>query len=349
MLKKAPLLLAIILLTTGGTTPFDAQAAQQPSANALKGSLPSLTCQDTTDFSGFETRGFNSRREKKNLDYTFRYRPEDDDYGVTRWLLVPLHPTSRAKKGDLQLTRGTNCFTFGCKGCDSYNPNLAIAYSYNPKSVVPVAIARWSTGQPKVWSHTGTLKNVRDEVDTLALIGLDARDNRVVYHQSYFSQGARRGGSFYGWINRGLCNHAVAYLPAWQSMYVVSSKTLEALAFFDVPYADNASLTLEALSIYTAVDKNGRVKARFGIRLDGDAADKQKLKEYGELALTTVLEELAGREIEQISVTNPVRANNIKNGVLMLEADLYFLDWIDAIDAIAETVAENEDICKIWE
>jgi hypothetical protein len=349
MLKKSPLLLAIILLTTGGTTPLDAQATQQPSANALKGSLPSLTCQDTTDSSGFETRGFNSRREKKNLDYTFRYRLEDYDYGVVRWLLVPLHPTSRAKKGDRRLTQGTSCFTFGCKGCDSYNPNLAISYSYNPKSVEGVAVERWKTGFLKRWTHTGTLRNVRDEVDSLALIGLDAQGNRVAYHQDFFSQGARQGGTFFGSLNRLACKASVVGLPIAKGMYVVSGKTLEALDLFNIPYADKASLTLEAFSIYTGVDKNGRVTARFGIRLDGDAADKQKLKDYGVLAFTTVLEELAGREIEQISVTNPVRANNIKNDLLMLEANIYILDWIDAIDAIAETMDENEDVCKIWD
>lgn len=347
MLKKAPLLLAIILLTTGGTTPLDAQAAEQPTANALKGSLPSLTCQDTTDSGGFETRAFNSRREKKNLDYTFRYRLEDEDYGVVRWQLVPLHPTSRAKNGDTRLTKGTSCWTFGCKDCDSYNPNLAISYSFNPKSVQDIAIERWRSGLVKRWTHTGTLRNVRDEVDSLALIGLDARGNRVVYHERFFNE--RRGGTFFGSLQRLACKQAVVGLPIAQGMYVVSRKTLEALDLFNVPYADNASLTLEAFSIYGAVDKNGRVKARFGIRLDGDAADKQKLKDYGEFAFTTVLEELAGKRIEQISVTNPVRANNIKNGLLLLEADVYILDWIDAIDAIQETMDENEDVCKIWD
>lgn len=341
MLKKAPLLLAIILLTTGGASPLDARAAEVPSASAFKQSLPSLSCQPMGDLlPGRTYRGFEFRRDRKDLDYTFHYRLEDDDYGVTRWLLVPLHPLSQAKKGDRQISLGTSCYGYE----DGYR------YSYNPKSVQSVAVSRNSQGFPRKWNFDGRIRRVRDEVDSLALIGLNAEGQRVVFHWRYSETGARQGGSVWGKLNRLACKISVVGLPIAQGMYVVSSKTLEALDLFNVPGVDNANLQLKGFSIYAGVDSNGRVKGRFGIRFDGDPADMQKALELGELAVTTMLEDLTGELIDDISVTNPRTAIAIEDVMFIVEATIYLDDWMSAIDALSETVSETDlDLCKIWD
>ena len=341
MLKKSALLAASTILLTCGMLPLSAAAARSPESEPTLETRPTLNCQPMGDLLlGRSYRGYEFRRDGKDLDYTFRYRLEDEDLGVTRWLLVPLHPTNQAKKGDLQLTLGTSCQSYD----DGYS------YSYNPKSVQSISVSRNSNGFPRKWNFDGRLRRVRDEVDSLALIGLNAQGNRVVFHWRYSETGPRRGGTILGKLNGLACRVSVVGLPIAQGIYVVSSKTLEALSLLEVPGADKANLTLEGFSIYAGVDSEGRVKGRFGIRFDGSASDRQKALEYGELAVATMIEELTGEVIDDIAVTNPRSARNIKDGMFFVDATIYLDDWMSAIDALEETVSATDlDLCRIWD
>jgi len=341
MLKKSALLAVSAILLTCGTPPLSAAAARSPESEPALETRPLLNCQPMGDLlMGRSYRGYEFRRDGKNLNYTFRYRLEDDDLGVTRWLLVPLHPTNQAKRGDSQFTLGTSCFSYK----DGYS------YSYNPKSVRAIEVSRHSNGFPKYWNFDGRLLRVRDEVDSLALIGLNAQGNRVVFHIRYSETGPRRGGTILGKLNGLACRVSVVGLPIAQGIYVVSRKSLEALSLLEVPGADKANLTLEGFSIYAGVDSNGRVKGRFGIRFDGSASDREKILEYGELAVTTMLEELNGELIDDIAMSSPRSARNIKEGLFFVDAELYLDDWMSAIDALEETVSETDlDLCKYWD
>ena len=339
-MKKSALLAVSAILLTCGTPPLSAAAARNPESEPALETRPLLNCQPMGDLlMGRSYRGYEFRRDGKNLDYTFRYRLEDDDLGVTRWVLVPLHPTNQAKKGDSQFTHGTSCFSY-----------TGLSYSYNPKSVRAIDVSRNSNGFPKYWNFDGRLPRVRDEVDALALIGLNAQGNRVVFHIRFSETGPRRGGTILGKLNGLACRVSVVGLPIAQGIYVVSRKSLEALSLLEVPGADKANLTLEGFSIYAGVNSEGRVTGRFGIRFDGSASDREKILEYGELAVTTMLEELNGELIDDIVITSPRSARNIKGGMFFVDAEIYLDDWMYAIAALEETVSASDlDLCKFWD
>jgi hypothetical protein len=303
---------------------------------------PQLNCQpmggDT--LIGRDYRNFTFSRAKKDLEWTFRYRPEDDDYGITKWLLVPLHPTSEAKSGDKVLSLGTEC------------ANLALreSYSYNPKNVRDISVKRRDSGVLYKWNFEGRIRRVRDEVDSLALIGFNNSNQRVAFHFAAAHTGPRVGGTLWGKIEGLKCKVSTIGLPISQGAYVVSSRVLAALDLAGVPYADRANLILQSFSIYAAVDSDGRVKGKFGIKFDGSASDKQKALELAELALDHLLSELGSDVIDDIAISNPRLAKDIDDFIWTVDAKIYLKDWMSAVDALEETVSETDlDLCKIWD
>jgi len=302
---------------------------------------PQLNCQPMGDIlGGGAYRNFTFSRSKKDLEYTFRYRLEDDNYGVTNWLLLPLHPTTKAKSGDKVLSLGTDCGTYS----DGYS------YSYNPKSVRQVRMSRGRNGYPTKWNFDGRIGRVRDEVDSLALIGYNSSNQRVAFHWRYSQTGPRTGGTLFGKIQGLACRVSVIGLPIAQGVYVVSSRMISALELAEVPYADKANLTLQGFSIYAGVDSDGRVKGKFGIKFDGSASDRQKALEYAELTVGYLISELGSGVADEIEVSNPKAATGIKDGMWTVDAKIYLEDWMSAVDALQETVSETDlDLCKIWD
>lgn len=302
---------------------------------------PQLNCQPlgSDTLIGHNYRNFTFSRSTTDLEYTFRYRLEDDDYGVTNWYLVPLHPTSKAKRGDKVLSMGTGCSTYS-------NGN---SYSYNPKSVTKVPIIR-NNGYPSKWNFEGRIPRVRDEVDSLALIGYNSSDQRVAFHWRSSQFGPRTGGTLFGKIRGLACRVSVIGLPIAQGVYVVSSRMITALELAEIPYADKANLTLQGFAIYAGVDSDGRVTGSFGIKFDGGASDRQKALEYAELAVGYLISELGSGFADEIEVSNPKSAMGIRDGMWTVDAKIYLEDWMSAVDALQETVSETDlDLCKIWD
>jgi len=285
-------------------------------------------------------RGFNFRRVGKNLEWTFGYRLEDDSYGVSYWQLVPLHPTSQAKSGDKTLSLGTTCYPY----------EDGLSYSYDAKrKYSKLSFSRHANGVVRSSAFSGTLNKVRDEVDSLALIGFNKQGERVVFHIQYSYTGPRRGGTIWGKIHGLTCNVSVIMLPIAQGVYMVSSKALEALDLVGVPAAGDANLMLKGFSIYAGVDSYGRVKGTFGIKFDGSASDKAKALEFGQLAVETMLAELTGELIDEIYVANPKWAPTIDDGIFLVDAWIYLEDWQSAREALAETVDQADfDLCNYW-
>lgn len=254
--------------------------------------------------------------------------------------MVPLHTEPHPTKlGDVRLNFGTAC------------QKISQEAYYAPKSHRYKAVYKHpKTGFPKAWNFHGRLRGVRDEVDKLALIGLNAQNERVVFHMAQVGDGTRYGNVFLGPVARAGCKLINFGMPIVQGMYVVSRKALEALDAAGVPGADKANLTLEAFSIYAGVDKYGRVKGRFGIRFDGNTQDKQKALEYGELGFDTMLEKVSGKPVDVIEVSAPRSATNIKDGLTILDVYLDLDDWMSAVDALHETVTEtDQDWCKAFD
>jgi hypothetical protein len=341
MLKKSALVVASTILLTCGTLLLNADAARSSVSEPALGTRPMLNCQPMGELLLGQTyRGFSFQRDGKDLVYTFRYRPEDDVLGVTRWELIPLHPTNRAKKGDLRFTWGTDCQSL----------KAPEDQSYNPKKTGPIGIKRNSNGSPIEWNFDGRLFSVRDEVNALALIGFNAKGNRVVFHWRVAQYGPRRGGTILGKLEGLACRVSVVGLPIAQGIYVVSRKALEALSLLEIPGADKANLTLEGFAILADVTSDGRVKGRFGIRFDGSASDTQKARQYGELAVKTLIGELTGNSVPttRVTIRNPKFV--LIEGRWYVDALIYLDDWMSAIDALAETVdATDLDLCKVFD
>ena len=329
--------ISLILITALFVSASPTSAQTEPALRPA----PQLSCQPMGEILlGGSYRNFTFSRAKNDLEYTFRYRLEDDDYGVTNWLLVPLHPTSKAKSGDKVFSLGTDCQRYD----DGYS------YSYNPNSLRQVRMTRGRSGYPSKWNFEGRVTRVRDEVDSLALIGFNNSNQRVVFHWRYSQTGPRVGGTLFGKIQGLACKVSVIGLPIAQGLYVVSSRMLSALELAEVPGADKANLTLQGFSIYAGVDSDGRVKGRFGIRFDGSASDKQKALEYAELAVGHLISELGSGVADDIEVSNPKSAMGIRDGMWTVDAKIYLEDWMSAVDALQETVSETDlDLCKIWD
>jgi hypothetical protein len=349
MLKKSALVVASTILLACGTLLLNADAARSSVSEPALGTRPMLNCQPMGELLLGQTyRGFSFQRDGKDLVYTFRYRPEDDVLGVTRWELIPLHPTNRAKKGDLRFTWGTDCQSLKAPEDQSYDPKKTERLKRSPiKS--PVAMS--TNGAPYIagWNFDGRLRSVRDEVDALALIGFNAKGNRVVFHWRVAQYGPRRGGTILGKLEGLACRVSVVGLPIAQGIYVVSRKALEALSLLEIPGADKANLTLEGFAIYAGVTSDGRVTGRFGIRFDGNPSDTQKARQYGELAVKTLIGELTGNSVPtKVTIRNPKFV--LIEGRWYVDALIYLDDWMSAIDALAETVdATDLDLCKVFD
>lgn len=338
MFKKAIAIWVVILIWAGGATPLN--ALQTTSSK----SSPETECQDMGDqLNGHSYRGFSFQRNKKNLEYTFQYRSEDDDLGVKYWRLYPLHEEDDAKDGDKYFQQGTTCLEFESRDVDG-------GYFYKPTSVKWVKIDRWKNGYPKKWNFEGTITKVRDEVVTLALVGFNSANKVVVFHQQWSMTGQRRGGTILGKLNGLACRIAVVGLPIAQGMYVIPRQALEGLNLAGVPTADKGLLTLEAFSISAGVDQYGRVKGSFGYKLDGGSSDIKKEQELMELAIQELIEHAAGEILEEVELVYPDTANVFQGGIFFAKAYIYLDDWQKSIEYLNESVQEAElDLCNYWD
>ena len=289
---------------------------------------------------GYSYRGFESERNSKAINWTFRYRPEDDEVGITRWEIIPLHPRSgKSKSGDL-------AFMFG-NGCERLSSKESALY--NPGSVREVGIERYGNGIVKQWSFNGTIPNVRDEVDRVALVGFNELGQRVAFHVRGLLQGPRRGGTIMGKIEYLKCRISVIGLPIAQGTYVVTHKTIQALDMAEVPYADKGNLVLEGFAIYQGVNSAGQVTGQVGFGFDGKEVDKDKLLRWSELAVNTAFDKVADRNRELAGDNPKTFKDKLGDPKFTIEVKMYLEDWMAALDAIGETVrTSSSDVCKFW-